>query len=113
GRRSARAAAGQLACMTAPTPSDSPRHLALAALAERSWPAKLAAVRAIGDAAHVDPAACLDAPPALPGRPDMPPLVPPSQVRQRSGQSVEGRAALLHAPAPPGFNAGRRPPGPC
>ncbi|OZI24919.1 hypothetical protein CAL18_05010 [Bordetella genomosp. 7] len=91
--------------MTAPTPSDSLRHLALAALAERSWPAKLAAVRAIGDAAHVDPAACLDAPPALPGRPDMPPLVPPSQVRQRSVQSVEGRAALLHALAHIEFNA--------
>lgn len=91
--------------MTIPTPPDSLRHLALAALVERNWPAKLAAVRAIGDAAHVDPAACLDAPRALPGRPDKPQLVPPSQVRQRSVQSVEGRAALLHALAHIEFNA--------
>ena len=84
---------------------DSIRLLALAALATRAWPDKLAAVRAIGEAVPVDPDTRLDEPAGLPGRPDAPELVPPGQVRQRSVQSPEGRAALLHALAHIEFNA--------
>src|SRR5690606_2379232 len=44
-------------------------------------------------------------PAGLPGRPDAPELVPPQQVKQRSVQSPEGRAVLLHALAHIEFNA--------
>src|SRR3546814_2562891 len=91
--------------MTAAALPDSARQLALAALAVRDWPAKLAAVRAIGAAASIDPDARLAGPVDLPRRPDAPQLVPPAQVKQRSVQSPEGRAALLHALAPIEFNA--------
>lgn len=84
---------------------DSVRPLALAALAARAWPDKLAAVRAIDAGAPIDTDARLAAPAGLPGRPDAPALVPPAQVRQRSVQSPEGRAALLHALAHIEFNA--------
>lgn len=91
--------------MTTTVFPESVRRLALAALATRAWPDKLAAVRAIGDAVPVDPDTQLDEPAGLPGRPDAPGLVPPGQVRQRSVQSPEGRAALLHALAHIEFNA--------
>ncbi len=41
----------------------------------------------------------------LPGRPDLPKLVPPFEVKHRSMRSVEGRAALIHALAHIEFNA--------
>ncbi len=44
-----------------------------------------------------------DAP--LPGRPALPPLVPPLAVKHRSMRTVEGRAALIHALAHIEFNA--------
>ncbi|MCD0502276.1 ferritin-like domain-containing protein [Bordetella petrii] len=94
--------------MAATVLSDFPsclRQLALDALAARAWPDKLAAVRAIDDTAPLRPGATVAAPAGLPGRPDLPELVPPAQVRQRSMQSVEGRAALLHALAHIEFNA--------
>jgi len=95
--------------MTVSVSSDFPaaglRRQALAALAARGWPDKLAAVRAIDDAAPLDADAELAEPAGLPGRPDTPALVPPAQVRQRSVQSAEGRAALLHALAHIEFNA--------
>ncbi|MBV7482090.1 ferritin-like domain-containing protein [Bordetella sp. BOR01] len=87
-----------------PTPA-SLRRQALAALAARAWPDKLAAVRAIDDGAPIDAEALLAGPASLPGRPDAPVLVAPGQVRQRSVQSPEGRAALLHALAHIEFNA--------
>ena len=42
---------------------------------------------------------------SIPGRPLKPELVPPLQVRRRSMNSVEGRAALLHALSHIEFNA--------
>ena len=81
------------------------RRQALAALAACAWPDKLAAVRAIDDAAPLEAHATLAEPAGLPGRPATPALVPPSQVKQRSVQSAEGRAALLHALAHIEFNA--------
>ncbi|HXF47409.1 MAG TPA: ferritin-like domain-containing protein [Burkholderiaceae bacterium] len=44
-------------------------------------------------------------PPALPGRPERPQLVPPQQVVARSVATPAGRAALLHALAHIEFNA--------
>lgn len=79
--------------------------MALAALVARRASDKLAAVRGIDATLPVEAAATLSEPAGLPGRPDAPLLVPPSQVKQRSVQSAEGRAALLHALAHIEFNA--------
>jgi uncharacterized ferritin-like protein (DUF455 family) len=57
------------------------------------------------DAHPLDPSAVLAEPPALPGRPDRPRLVPPKDVPTRSPFTAEGRAALLHAIAHIEFNA--------
>ena len=54
---------------------------------------------------QIDPQAIFDEPPALPGRPPRPRLVPPKQVPVRSPFTHEGRAALLHAIAHIEFNA--------
>ncbi len=48
---------------------------------------------------------CCELPPARPGRPDKPALVPPATVPRRGLGSIEGRAALLHAIAHIEFNA--------
>ena len=81
------------------------RRQALAALAACAWPDKLAAVRAIHDDTVIAVDANLQEPARIPGRPDVPELVPPQQVKQRSVQSPEGRAVLLHALAHIEFNA--------
>ena len=88
-----------------PKSSGDLRSQALAALAARAWPDKLAAVRAIGDDAALHTDVALAEPAGLPGRPEAPELVPPQQVKQRSVQSPEGRAVLLHALAHIEFNA--------
>ncbi len=70
--------------------------------------AKVAAVRALWaewPAAPLDPERVLDADQGVPGRPERPVLVPPSQVPMRSPFTTEGRAALLHAIAHIEFNA--------
>lgn len=41
----------------------------------------------------------------IPGRPQRPELVPPLEVKQRSMQTIEGRAALIHALTHIEFNA--------
>ncbi|MDX3985687.1 MAG: ferritin-like domain-containing protein [Achromobacter sp.] len=81
------------------------RGQALAALAAKTWPEKLAAVHHIADSAPLDRTREFVAPHGLPGRPEHPELVPPAQVRHRSMATVEGRAALLHALAHIEFNA--------
>lgn len=81
------------------------RAQALDALMTPAWADKLAAVAAIDAGAPVGAQQDLAEPAGLPGRPPAPQLVPPSQVRQRSVQSPEGRAALLHALAHIEFNA--------
>ena len=63
----------------------------------------LAVARSTGIA--VDPAAQIDEPSGLPGRPPLPRLVPVAQVAQRSPYTLPGRAALLHAIAHIEFNA--------
>lgn len=81
------------------------RTQARAALAARSWQDKLAAVAGLDDTLALGQDQELAEPPDLPGRPAQPELVPPSQVAQRSVQSPQGRAALLHALAHIEFNA--------
>ncbi len=81
------------------------RTQARAALAAQRWQDKLAAVAALDDTLAAGQEQDLAEPPDLPGRPAQPELVPPSQVAQRSVQSQEGRAALLHALAHIEFNA--------
>jgi uncharacterized ferritin-like protein (DUF455 family) len=81
------------------------RGQALAALAAREWPEKMAAVRAISDSAVMDCQREFSAPEGLPGRPARPELVAPALVKHRSMATLEGRAALLHALAHIEFNA--------
>ncbi len=57
------------------------------------------------DAAAIDTGAVHAEPPALPGRPALPRLVPPKDVPTRSPFTPEGRAALLHAITHIEFNA--------
>lgn len=86
------------------------RTEALAALLESDPASKAASVRALYAAvldgrAHCSPAAMIDEPPGLPGRPARPELVEPRRLGRRSMQSPEGRAVLLHALAHIEFNA--------
>lgn len=53
----------------------------------------------------VDASLVFEEPAALPGRPDRPTLVPMLKVQQRSMQTIEGRAALIHALAHIELNA--------
>jgi uncharacterized ferritin-like protein (DUF455 family) len=84
------------------------RTQALQVLCERDPLRKAAAARALyaslSDDA-IDPAQAVAAPPALPGRPALPRLVPPKDVPSRSPFTTEGRAALLHAITHIEFNA--------
>src|SRR5690606_19452533 len=73
--------------------------------AAQDWPEKLAAVRALDESADIGASDVLRPAQTLPGRPVQPQLVAPSQVRQRSVHTLEGRAALLHALAHIEFNA--------
>ncbi len=92
-------------------PTINPRQLALDCLLEADLERKLALTAAANDAIQssatlmVDPAnpAIIDIP--VPGRPTTPSLVPPSQLAQRKLNTVEGRAALIHAVAHIEFNA--------
>jgi uncharacterized ferritin-like protein (DUF455 family) len=82
------------------------RQQALAALSIRQPLAKCAATAALQGATDaLVRAANIAEPPDLPGRPERPLLVPPGSVKQRSVQSIEGRAALIHALAHIEFNA--------
>ena len=57
------------------------------------------------DAHVLDPAASIEEPEGVPGRPACPALVPAKDVPTRSPFTLEGRAALLHAIAHIEFNA--------
>ena len=89
-------------------PGDDARACALQILRLAEPAAKAAQTRALF--ARLDPA-CIDVhalhpePPALPGRPALPRLVPPKDVPSRSPFTLEGRAALLHAITHIEFNA--------
>ena len=52
-----------------------------------------------------DADAVFDEPPDLPGRPERPLLVPPTEVRQRSVHTLAGRAILIHSLAHIELNA--------
>jgi len=84
------------------------REQALAALLLDNPAAKSASVRQLHEAISIPTGAdlSLEAPAqGLPGRPAKPSIVPPTQVKQRSMHTVDGRAALLHALAHIEFNA--------
>ena len=85
-----------------------PRQRALDILCLTDPALKAAQTRALFgqlDVAAIDPAARLEAPATLPGRPALPRLVPPKEVPTRSPFTREGRAALLHAVTHIEFNA--------
>jgi uncharacterized ferritin-like protein (DUF455 family) len=85
-----------------------PRQRALDILGLTEPAAKAAQTRAFFadlDVQAIDPSARFQAPPALPGRPALPRLVPPKEVPTRSPFTPEGRAALLHAVTHIEFNA--------
>ena len=85
-----------------------PRLQALQVLCERDPALKAQRTRALFaalDPETIDPLASHDPVPDLPGRPDLPRLVPPKDVPTRSPFTIEGRAALLHAITHIEFNA--------
>ncbi len=91
-------------------PFPSLRRTALAVLALPDPAGKAAQARALWDALQagtlrIDPGEPLAPPPGLPGRPDLPRLVPVAQVPTRSPFTLAGRAALLHAICHIEFNA--------
>ncbi len=84
------------------------RRRALALLLLNDPLEKAAATRTLFDAIaslSLDAAAVIDEPPALPGRPPRPRLVPHTELARRSPFTREGRAALLHSVAHIEFNA--------
>jgi len=88
-----------IAPVSAPSePLGSLRAQALRLLLLDSPQEKAAQVCAL-EAAHwkPDPAENFPEPPALPGRPARPPLVPPAQLKTRAVGTKEGHAGLIHA----------------
>lgn len=88
--------------MTTPTPSVSLRRQALQRLMINCPLDKARAVRLLGSDMALDtdafnPQESLAAPEGLPGRPERPLLVHPSQLKTRAVGTVEGRAALIHS----------------
>ena len=85
-----------------------PRSQALQVLCERDPALKAQRTRALFaglDPSTIDPQATYEPPADLPGRPELPRLVPPKDVPARSPFTTEGRAALLHAITHIEFNA--------
>lgn len=81
------------------------RQQCLTALADADIDAKLAVTHAAVAATDVGADQLLVAPTTLPGRPQLPQLVSPKDVPQRSLSTIPGRAALIHALAHIEFNA--------
>ena len=93
-----------------PTRSDELRTAALALLGESVVDEKVTGTRALAEAwsqgtLRLDCGAPLIAQAPIPGRPALPELVAPRLVKHRAMNSVEGRAALVHALAHIEFNA--------
>lgn len=91
-------------------PGHCARRAALAALREIDPVAKAAAAGSLYAAVLDGRATCsadlsFEEPAGLPGRPALPALVDPRQLKRRSMQSPQGRAVLLHALAHIEFNA--------
>ena len=92
------------------TRSDELRTAALALLGESVVDEKVTGTRALAEAwsqgtLRLDCGAPLIAQAPIPGRPALPELVAPRLVKHRAMNSVEGRAALVHALAHIEFNA--------
>ena len=81
------------------------RRAALAVLLERDPGAKAERARALQPDAPAGEPEVLAEPPGVPGRPDLPRVVPHTELQRRSLRTVEGRATLLHALAHIEFNA--------
>lgn len=81
------------------------RRAALAVLLESEPGHKAELARALPDGLAVGEDESIEEPTGIPGRPAAPALVAPSQLRQRSMHTAEGRAALIHALAHIEFNA--------
>ena len=93
-----------------PTRSDELRTAALALLGESVVDEKVTGTRTLAEAwsqgtLRLDCGAPLIAQAPIPGRPALPELVAPRLVKHRAMNSVEGRAALVHALAHIEFNA--------
>ena len=73
-------------------------------LASDPWQ-KAALARALDSCEGVGADLAIPEPAGIPGRPASPPLVPHTEVRQRSVNTPEGLAALMHALAHIEFNA--------
>ena len=80
------------------------RHLALQIVQQRDPDRKARDARALDPAAPIGDGELAE-PEGIPGRPDRPVRVPPSQLVARSMRTVEGRAALIHALAHIELNA--------
>ncbi|HSW16078.1 MAG TPA: ferritin-like domain-containing protein [Ramlibacter sp.] len=88
--------------MTCPSSPSSPpaptlRQAALAVLAQPDPAAKAALARALPLEAPCGEDELIAEPPGLPGRPASPQLVPHVKLKQRSMNTLEGRATLIHA----------------
>lgn len=86
------------------------RHACLTQLAQTNPQLKANAVRSLAQhwrdgQVALDASEVLTNTHELPGRPELPELVPPFEVKHRSMRTVEGRAALIHALAHIEFNA--------
>jgi len=77
--------------------TDSLRRQALAVLLEPDADRKAAAAQALDVEAGLDEAELIAEPPGIPGRPMRPALVAHTQLKPRSAQTLEGRAALVHS----------------
>lgn len=92
--------------MSLPAAPVSLRRQALELLLQRDADAKAAGARRLDlNTATIGAAEVLPEPPGIPGRPARPELVPYTQLKRKSVNSIEGRAALLHAIAHIELNA--------
>ena len=73
------------------------RRQALAILLERDADRKAAAARALDPDDTLEPSEAIEGPAGIPGRPDRPALVAHTELKARSAQTIEGRAALIHS----------------
>jgi uncharacterized ferritin-like protein (DUF455 family) len=81
------------------------REDALAVLRERDPARKAALARALRDSGPFGETQALEEPDGIPGRPPLPRLVPPAELKPRPTHTIEGRAALIHALAHIELNA--------
>ena len=81
------------------------RQLSLAVLLEADPWRKAAMARALDQFDGIGADEAIAQPEGIPGRPAQPPLVPHTEIKQRSIKSPDGLAALMHALAHIEFNA--------